>query len=143
MTLGIIKYDDEGRPVCQICGKSFQRILPHVRQKHFLSEREYKIKLGLDLNKGICSKESAERTRIKTLENFDKVVTGNLLKGGQKSRFKKGSEGRRKNKVSEQTKIMLANHAKSNITTEKRQELGKILGKSGLGNKTKYKNNGE
>jgi hypothetical protein len=140
MAYGEVEYDNNGKPICEICGKSFNRLLSHVRQKHEINEREYKLTYGLDLKKGICSKESSEKTRIKTLENFDKVIAKNLLKNGEKSRFKKGDKGRTKDKVSEQTRKRLVQHAKTNVSTEKRKELGRKLGLSGLGNKTQWGN---
>jgi hypothetical protein len=139
MSYGKVEYDSEGKPICEICQKSFNRLLCHVRQKHKISERDYKKTYGLDLSKGICSSESSEKTRIKTLENFDKVIGQNLIKNGEKSRFKKGDKGRVKEQVSEQTRLMLVQHAKTNVSTEKRKELGKQLGLSGLGNISKWK----
>ena len=67
MAYGILEYNEEGKPKCEICGKFFNRVISHVRQKHFLNEREYKKQFGFELKKGICSKESSEKSRIKTL----------------------------------------------------------------------------
>ena len=53
MSYGIIEYDDSGKPICEICKKSFNRVLSHVRQAHQMSEREYKLAFGFDLVKGI------------------------------------------------------------------------------------------
>jgi len=141
MSYGKIEYDSKGKPICEICGKSFKRVLSHARQKHDINERDYKVTYGLDLKKGICSEESSEKTRIKTLENFDKVIKDNLINKGSKSRFKNGDKGRTKDKVSEQTRIALVEHAKTNVSNEKRVELGRALGKSGLGNKAKWNKN--
>ena len=103
MSYGKIEYNDEGLPKCEICGKHFNRVTAHVRQIHGLSAREYKLQFGFDLIKGICSKESAERTRVKTMSNYDTVIADNLIKGGEETRFKKGSLGRTREKVSQQT----------------------------------------
>ena len=105
MAYGIIEYDNDGKPICEICKKSFKRVLNHARQKHDISEKEYKLKFGLNLTKGICSKESSELSREKALDNYDKSIKQNLLQKGSKTRFKKGSKGRTKDKVSEQTRI--------------------------------------
>ena len=104
---GIIEYNNEGQPKCEICGEHFNRVISHVRQKHQINEREYKITYGFDLKKGICSKESSEKSRTSTLNNYDKCINKNLIRGGEKSRFKEGSTGRTKDKVSEQTRIMV------------------------------------
>jgi hypothetical protein len=136
---GKVEYDKEGKPICEICGKSFHRVLSHVRQKHDMSEQEYKKKFGLDLLKGICSEKSSSIAREKVYENYDKCISKNLIKGGQKSRFKKGSDGRTQPMVSEQTRLMLVDRAKNNLTPESRKKIGRELGLSGLGNKARWR----
>lgn len=139
MAYGIIEYDDDGKPICEICGRSFKRVLNHVRQKHDMNEREYKLKFGFDLSKGICSEESSQATREKTLENYDRVIKDNLIKKGKKSRFKPGSKGRTKDKVSEQTRRRLKERLYTDEKLrEQMKESGKRLGKSGLGNKIRW-----
>jgi hypothetical protein len=140
MSYGVIEYKD-GKPVCEICKRAFNRVLTHVWQKHGLSEREYKTTFGFDLNKGICSLKSAEKSRKKAIENYDKVIAQNLLKAGSKSRFKQGDEGRTKDKVSEQTKIRLKERLKEPKMIELMKESGRKVGKSGLGNKKRWGNN--
>lgn len=137
---GVIEYDPDGKPICEICGKSFERVISHVRQKHFLSEKEYKVQFGFDLGKGICSKESAEKSRIKALENYDKVVGKNLILNGEKSRFKKGDQGRTRDQLSEQTRLMLVSRFASPDFINHRKELGKKVGSTGLGNKVRWSN---
>lgn len=107
MAYGIIEYNAEGKPKCEICEEYFDRVASHVRQKHDISAKEYKIKYGFDLKKGICSKQSKLKSRERVLENYDKVVSDNLIKKGENTRFKEGSKGRTKEKVSEQTRLML------------------------------------
>ncbi len=104
---GVIEYNEEGMPKCEVCGKFFHRVLSHVRQKHQMNEKEYKANFGFDLHKGICSQESAARTREKTLENYDLCIAKNLIANGKKSRFSKGSAGRTRDKVSHQTRLKL------------------------------------
>lgn len=139
--LGVIKYDSEGNPICEICKKSFSRVISHVRQKHNMTEREYKIMFGFDLKKGICSKDSSAKSRIAVEKNYDKVVIKNLTKNGVKTRFEKGHKGRTKDKVSEQTRIMLKERLKKPEMINAMKESGRKLGNSGLGNKTRWGNN--
>ncbi len=134
LILGVIEYDTQGKPKCKICGKSFHRVLSHVRQKHNMSERKYKIKFGLDLGKGICSKKSSEKTSIKTIMNYKKCIIKNLILKGKDTRFEIGSEGRTKDKVQPQTKIRLINRLKTRKMIKAMKLSGKKLGESGLGN---------
>jgi hypothetical protein len=80
--------------VCHICGKSFKKLLSHVWQKHELSAEEYKEMFGLEKRRGIMNEEAREVLRQRVKENYDLVVSQNLLKGGQQSRFRTGSRGR-------------------------------------------------
>lgn len=139
MAYGVIEYNEDGQPMCEICGKHFERVIVHARQKHQISEREYKLQFGFNLKKGICSKESSEKSRERVFENYEQCIGKNLELLGQKSRFKDGSEGRTKEKVSEQTRLMLVDRAKNNMTAETRKKLGRNLGLSGLGNKKRWK----
>ena len=138
MAYGVIEYSEEGQPMCEICGKHFNRVAVHVKQKHQISEREYKLQFGFNLTKGICSKESAERSRERVFENYDKCIGKNLQLLGENTRFQVGSEGRTQEKVSEQTRLMLVDRAKNNMLPGKRKELGRTLGLSGLGNKKRW-----
>lgn len=140
MSYGIIEYNEDGQPKCEICGEYFNRVIVHARQKHEINEKEYKKKFGFDLKKGICSKESAEKSRERLFDNYDKCVTGNLLKKGEKSRFKPGSDGRTQDKVSEQTKIRLKERLKGVGMVSAMKLSGQKVGNSGLGNKKRWGN---
>jgi len=111
MSYGEIEYNENGLPKCEICGEHYHRVIAHVRQVHGLDAREYKLKFGFDLIKGICSRESSEKTRIKTMLHYDNVIGNNLLIGGKKTRFEIGSNGRTRDKISQQTMTRL----KSNV----------------------------
>ena len=138
MSYGIIEYNSDGQPKCEICGEFFNRVIAHARQKHSINEREYKLKFGLDLRKGVCSKKSHDLSSERALSNYDKCITKNLLNGGANSRFVKGSAGRTKDKVSEQTKIMLVKHMLEPNMQLHSKTNGEILGKSGSGNKKRW-----
>jgi hypothetical protein len=129
---GVIRFTDEGNPICEICGKSFKRILCHVRQKHEMTAKGYKQMFGLDTSKGICSSVSSEKTRVQTLKNYQKCIKENLLQSGVSSRFKKGSEGRIK--ISEQTRIRLKKRLKEQYMVDAMKKSGRKVGLSGLGN---------
>ena len=136
MAYGIIEYNQDGLPKCEICNKYFKRVITHVRQKHFMTEREYKLSYGFDLKKGIISKESKQKSRDAVIKNYDLCIE-NLSKGA-KYRFKKGYAGRTKEQVSAQTKLMLAERAKNSMSLETRKKRGQEVGLSGLGNKKRW-----
>lgn len=138
MSYGIVEYDDEGKPICEICKKSFKRVLSHVRQKHFINEKEYKLTFGFDLGKGICSKESSEKSKEAVYSNYDKCIGKNLIAAGNKTRFTDGHEGRIADKVQEQTRIRLKKNLKKPKMVAAMIESGRKVGKSGLGNKVRW-----
>lgn len=139
MTYGIIEYNGDGLPKCELCGKYFNRVLAHVRQQHAMTEREYKIMFGFNLGKGIISAQSRAKSRQAVLNNFETVVQQNLTSKGENSRFKQGSPSRTCDQVSEQTKLMLVDRARNSMTLEARKGRGKKLGLSGKGNATRWK----
>lgn len=140
MSYGIIEYNSDGLPKCEVCGKHFNRVLSHVRQKHSMTEREYKIMYGFDLKKGIISEQSRDKSRQAVLNNFETVVEQNLIIRGEKSRFINGSKGRTRDQVSAQTKIMLVERARKSMTDETRKQRGREVGLSGLGNSIRWTN---
>lgn len=134
----IIFFD--GNPVCHICGKSFKRLMTHVRQSHKISAREYKETFGLNVSKGIISEESRTKSQIAVEKNYGKVVEKNLIKKGEKTRYQNGDEGRTKDKLSHQELMRLKEWAKTNVEPERRKKIGSKLGKSGLGNLKRWGN---
>lgn len=138
MAFGIIEYNEKGQPMCEICGKYYDRVVRHVRLKHNLSEREYKSQFGFEMRKGICSKESSEKTRIKTLENYATVIAINLTEKGKKSRFNRGCMGRKKEQISEETRLKFIERLKQPEMQDVLKNNGRKLGLSGLGNKKRW-----
>lgn len=138
MAYGVIEYDEDGKPKCEICGKYYHRVMSHVRQKHEMNERDYKVNFGFDLLKGICSKESKEKSRKAVYENYEKVVQNNLVRKGAKTRFSDGHSGRTRDMVSAQTKKMLIEKLQTPKMKEAMRLSGKKLGLSGLGNKKRW-----
>lgn len=138
MAYGVIEYNNNGQPKCEICNKYFDRVISHVRQKHEINEKEYKKQFGFDLKKGICSKNSSEKTRLKTIDNYDKCIHRNLIIKGFKTRFNNGDIGRTKDKVSEQTKLRLKERLKEPYMINAMKMSGTKVGKSGLGNKKRW-----
>ena len=131
---GEILYQD-GKPVCHICGKSFHRLMSHVRQKHGISALEYKKMFGLNIGKGIISEESAKKSR-NAVHNHPEIIE-HLTTNGVKTRFKKGSKGRTIDKVSLQELKRLKSES-GRTQTPKMIENAIKLGKSGLGNKARW-----
>lgn len=117
MEKGVVNYDQWGRPICGICGRAYDKLMTHVNQKHGLSAREYKEQFGLDVSKSIMSLKSKDRARKPTIRN-QAIIQKNLVEKGKKHRFKKGSKGRPKDKLSEQSKKRLQNQI-TNINKNK------------------------
>lgn len=110
---GEIKYDLDGRPICHICGRAYNKLMQHARLKHDLSAREYKKMFGLNVSQGIIAKRTTEILRHHVEKNYGNVVENNLLLNGKKTRFKAGHEGRTKEKLSLQALNDLKNRNKN------------------------------
>lgn len=105
---GEIQYDVNGDPVCHICGKSFPKLGAHIWNGHHIRTRDYCEIFGLNTGRGICSKEYRNKMRAHVRQNYEKVVVKNMVKAGECTRFQKGSKGRTRDKMSEQTKRALS-----------------------------------
>lgn len=44
---GTIAYDEQGKVICHICGKSFVRLGSHIKENHEMTIDEYKERFGL------------------------------------------------------------------------------------------------
>ena len=115
---GEIKCDDDGKPICHICGEAYSKVLAHAWQVHEITAYDYKKEFGLDTTVGILSEDSRKIARVRNKENYDKVVVENLLVKGEDTRFVKGYAGRTKEQVSEQTRRTL----KQNFKRKTREE---------------------
>lgn len=104
--LWIIDYDIDWLPICEICGQSFKKLLCHVYQKHNITAKEYKINQWLDIRKWICCNETKLLLQKRIKENYDLVVTDNLINKWKQTRFVKWNTLWKKY-TSEQTKQRL------------------------------------
>lgn len=101
---GEIQYDVNGNPICHICGKSFAKLGAHIWNGHRIKMYDYCKLFGLNVGKGICSKEYANKMRNYVFKHYKVVVSENLIKNGKYTRFQQGCEGRTRDKMSAQTR---------------------------------------
>ena len=99
----IVEYDINWLPICEICGKSFKKLMTHVFWAHRMLAKKYKIKYWLDVRKWIMCKKSIELARKNLKDNYDLCVKENLIKRWANSRFKNWHKGKRY--FSEQSRI--------------------------------------
>ena len=80
---GTIAYDDQGKIICHICGKSFVRLGSHIKESHGLTIAEYKDQQLLEAGKATRIKKGDTHMRkgkeVRLQERIDK----------RKRRFKK------------------------------------------------------
>ena len=104
---GEVVYDEEGKPICHICGRAFKKLASHAYNRHKISASDYKEMFGLNNTKGLIAESTREILREHSKNNYDKVVKENLIKKGENSRFKNGDKGRTKDKVRLQCRNVL------------------------------------
>lgn len=102
----IIKTPD-GRLVCHICGKAFNKLGAYVVQKHKITSYDYKKIFGLNVSIGLISDNHREHLHDMAIKNYDVVVKENLIKKGINTRYVIGSKGRTREQLSEQSLRML------------------------------------
>lgn len=136
---GEIQYTDDGMLICEICGEAYHKLGSHVFMTHKMRANEYKKKFGLNIGQGLISEVSRKLAQARNYENRDLVVGENLKKAGEATRFKKGSKGRTREKVSVQCYNKLKQNFKNfGMSYEEFIEAGRKLGESGLGNKARW-----
>lgn len=113
---GEVITNKDGLFRCHICGKGgFRALGHHVRLKHkedVGTMKNYKIMFGLETSKGILVEETRLAKSRKVRENG--TINNLLCEASVQHRFAKGSMGRRKNKVSEQTRRSMARRSRKN-----------------------------
>lgn len=77
---GEIHTDDEGKLICHICGRSYDKLTSHIKGKHKISEHEYKERFGLN--------RTCRLTSEKLQETFRNNPTVDIL--SVRVQFKKG-----------------------------------------------------
>lgn len=112
---GEIAYDNEGKLICHICGRAFKRLSSHANNGHNLTAYEYKKMFELNNNAGLLIESTKEKLREYSKSNYETVIKENLLLKGSKTRFKKGSPGRTRNKL----RLQCLNVLKQNFNKSK------------------------
>lgn len=107
---GIVAFDDDGKCICHICGRSFVKLGNHIKESHNMTIDEYKEKFGLCRNARTTQQIYHETMRIHAFaNNMDKK----LISWGENTRIKKGETGKRKGKeIRLQEKIQFRNKLK-------------------------------
>lgn len=92
---GTIAYDDQGKIICHICGKSFVRLGSHIKDSHGLTVVEYKERFGLCNSAKITGKSYSDTMRKHAKVNG---MDQQLLEAGKSTRIQKGDTHLRKGK---------------------------------------------
>lgn len=91
---------------CKICGKPFSHLGSHIWHKHKITAKEYKTEYGLPYNLALITPE-IKKKKQEAFELHRNKYIKNLLKPGEKYRFKKGRSGIRR--ISQQERITILN----------------------------------
>jgi len=94
--------DDKLLFKCPFCGEWFRGLAYHTNQKHGITGKELRKCLGLKSSYQLITPDIKERHRQIVLENKDSHITENLIKKGDKTRYKKGDIGHIKENWSKQ-----------------------------------------
>lgn len=80
---GEVAYDEQGRLICHICGRVYDKLTAHIKQYHKITPDEYKEMFELNRTFSLTS----ERFKEKCRENIKKNDSINQLR-----HFKKGEK---------------------------------------------------
>lgn len=87
---GEIETNECGEIICHECGKAFAKLGNHIFNRHNMSINDYKDKHKLYHKEKLTSTNYQETMRQYTTDNYDKVVSDNLVIGGKSTRFNVG-----------------------------------------------------
>ena len=129
---GEVHYDDEGKPICHVCGMSFDKLIEHTRRKHGLDSLTYRQTFGLMLSARLTGPDYHEKMKYyakdkKTYkENFTTTHSGEARH--EAGRSPGWSEQERKVRSKAQAKN--GSQSKKNLTPKQLKGLGKIWAKN-------------
>lgn len=84
---GIVRYDADGRSICEICGASCDSLANHAFYYHKIDGKEYRKRYGLNRSQSLASLGlQAKKRRIILADQ--PLIKRNLMVKGAKSRFR-------------------------------------------------------
>lgn len=85
---GTVSYDDQGRPICHVCGMAMDKLIEHTKRKHGLDSAAYREAFGLMRKSArLTSPEYADKMRDHAedyqtwMGNFHDVHAGIVPRG--------------------------------------------------------------
>ena len=85
---GTVAYDEDGKPICHVCGMALDKLIEHTKRKHGLNSEEYREKFGLmRKNARLTSPKYSEKMRSHVddcptyQKNFKDVHEGKTPRG--------------------------------------------------------------
>jgi len=125
---GEVKYDEDGKPICHVCGMALDKLIEHTKRKHGLDTEAYRSKFGL----------MRKHARLTSPKYFDKMHAYAEKYETHKVNFADAQQGmiprgRRNPKWSQQEiesrreqQAAKGRLSKSRLTPQRRKELAKI-----------------
>lgn len=87
---GVVELAINGDVICHECGMAYPKLGNHIRFKHNMTQREYKDKHGLLYSTQLTNAKYKKKMRKYVKKHYAKVVSSNLIKKGESTRFQKG-----------------------------------------------------
>lgn len=86
---GVLMHDDvEDKVQCHLCGKWFDNLGQHIRHSHNETPDEYRMRVGLSLRTGLCSKRLSEAHRRVAAKMYKRRASG-LIAASRKNRTRR------------------------------------------------------
>ena len=93
---GVVAKDDNGKIICHICGRSYNRLGSHIKESHQMTIKEYKEEFGL------CNcARTTEDNYHKMMQDYAEIygMGDRLIETGKNTRIKVGENQMRKGKA--------------------------------------------
>lgn len=137
---GEITHDINGKPICHICGKSFDKLIEHTKRVHGMGSTEYRLAFGLMMSARLTSPKYHKKMKdyVEITKSYEKNFSNRISIKETRSKIKiKQSAQEIQSRKEAQRKN--GSQSKKNISPERMKELGIIWTKN-LPNKKGDKN---
>jgi len=115
----------DGLIKCELCGRFYKFLAPHLRQIHEVDIFDYKKEYGIDRGRGLITDEIKKIKRAYVKETYPEIIQNNLIKNGVKTRYTKGDTRAGNYERSEETKKQLKNLYKTTKNYKQKYETKK------------------
>ena len=129
---GVVAYDIEGRPICHICGMSFNKLIEHTKRKHGLDTVAYRNLFGLMVSARLTGPEYHAKMQQHAVSTKTYIKNFETTHSGETRHITGRTPGWSVQETEARRGVQSANGSmsKKNLSPARMERLGKIWEKN-------------